>query len=129
MKPQPRWVDTLIAGILRTGVISSVVVILTGMVVTFIHHPEYVSSHAALSSLTDPTHLFPHSLGSVLSEATANHGQALIMAGLLLLIATPVVRVAASILIFVIERDALYAGITCLVLALLLLSFVLGTAA
>ncbi|MEO8570686.1 MAG: DUF1634 domain-containing protein [Chloroflexota bacterium] len=43
-------------------------------------------------------------------------------AGLLVLVATPVVRVAASFVAFVLERDRLYAAITLGVLAVLLVS-------
>jgi len=42
------------------------------------------------------------------------------------LIATPVMRVAVSILVFVYENDRIFILITCVVLALLLLSFLLG---
>ena len=40
--------------------------------------------------------------------------------GLLVLLATPVVRVGASVAAFALERDRLYAGITLVVLAVLL---------
>jgi uncharacterized membrane protein len=46
--------------------------------------------------------------------------------GLLLLIATPVMRVAVSVLIFVHQRDWTFVVITSVVLVLLVLSFVLG---
>jgi uncharacterized membrane protein len=42
--------------------------------------------------------------------------------GLLLLIATPIARVAFSAVAFVLERDWLYTGVTLFVLALLLYS-------
>lgn len=48
------------------------------------------------------------------------------MMGLLLLIATPVMRVAVSILAFAVQRDWRFVAITSVVLALLLLSFLLG---
>jgi uncharacterized membrane protein len=50
------------------------------------------------------------------------------MAGLLLLIATPVLRVAVSVLAFVYQRDRTFVIITSVVLTLLLASFVLGKA-
>ena len=50
------------------------------------------------------------------------HGSGMIQLGLLLLIATPVARVAFSIFGFAAERDWLYAGFTCLVLAILIFS-------
>lgn len=55
-------------------------------------------------------------------------GHDVAMLGLLLLIATPVLRVAMSIYVFARERDTTYVVITTLVLLLLILSFVLGAA-
>jgi len=52
----------------------------------------------------------------------------MITLGLLLLIATPVMRVALSIIIFLIERDLLYIGITTIVFVILLISFAVGRA-
>ncbi len=49
----------------------------------------------------------------------------LAQAGLVVLIATPVVRVAASVVGFALERDRLYAAITLVVLAILLTSLFL----
>jgi uncharacterized membrane protein len=55
-----------------------------------------------------------------------SQGRAIVMAGLLLLIATPVLRVAISVLAFVYQRDRTFVVITSVVLALLLTSFALG---
>ena len=49
-------------------------------------------------------------------------GRALIMCGVLVLIATPVVRVAASLVAFVHQRDRTYTAMTAFVLMLLLAS-------
>jgi len=54
------------------------------------------------------------------------NGRAIITAGLLVLIATPVVRVAFSIFIFVRARDKTYAAITTAVLLILLFGFLVG---
>ena len=48
--------------------------------------------------------------------------------GLVLLIATPVVRVAFMLIAFVVQRDRVYAAISGLVLALLLYGLLLGRA-
>ena len=56
------------------------------------------------------------------------NGQAVIVLGLILLIATPVVRVAVSTAAFAQQRDRAYVAITLVVLALLGVSFVLGKA-
>ena len=55
-------------------------------------------------------------------------GQRMIVAGLLLLIATPVLRVLVSIVGFAIQRDLAFVAITCVVLALLVASFLIGAA-
>ena len=128
MSDEPHWVDIAISNLLRTGVLISIAVVVAGVLITFLHHPSYVSSRPALGELTNATEIFPHSLMVVEHGVVAWSGQAIVMFGLLLLIATPVARVAFSIAVFAIEHDRLYIVITATVLALLLLSFLLGAA-
>jgi uncharacterized membrane protein len=121
--------ELLISTLLRLGVIISFCVIVLGLFVSFLRHSDdYLHSTSSYQSLTAKTAVFPHTIASVIAGATHLRGQAIVMLGLLLLIATPVMRVAASILVFWHERDATYAVITSVVLTLLLLSFLLGRA-
>jgi len=60
------------------------------------------------------------------AQARAQRGQAIVTLGLLLLIATPIARVAFSVAAFIVERDRVYVVITIVVLALLLLSLLFG---
>ena len=53
-------------------------------------------------------------------------GRAIIQAGIILLIATPVIRIAFSAIGFVLERDFLYTGITLLVLIIIISSMLGG---
>jgi uncharacterized membrane protein len=126
---EPQWVDTAISNLLRTGVVVSMVVVITGLAITFIHHPQYVRSKTALGQLTDAGTVYPHRVRDVFAQIGAGRGQAIVMLGLLMLIATPVARVALSIIAFAVERDRLYVVITSIVLLLLLISFVIGAAA
>jgi uncharacterized membrane protein len=64
----------------------------------------------------------------VLDGLTKLRGQAIVVLGLLMLIATPVVRVAVSVLLFLEEGDLTYVAITTTVLVLLVLSFLIGGA-
>jgi len=121
-----RRAELIISGVLRTGVISSLLVILAGTALTFLHHPEYVSSPTELGRLTEAGGAVPQTLGQVAAGILRLQGQAIVSAGLLLLILTPVMRVAVSILAFVAQRDRTYVMITTVVLLLLLLSFFLG---
>jgi uncharacterized membrane protein len=124
-----RRAELIISGVLRTGVMASILLIVVGSLLTFVHHREYVSSPAELERLTRPGSAVPQTLAAVLSGALQLGGQSIVAAGLLLLILTPVARVATSILAFIAQRDRRYVLITSVVLLLLLLSFWLGAAA
>ena len=125
---EPQWVAIALSRLLRGGVVLSIAVVLAGVTLTFMHHPGYVSSKPALRQLTAVAQSFPHSVADVLRGSEHARGQALVMLGLLLLIATPVARVALSVIIFAIEGDRLYVVITAAVLLLLVASFMLGAA-
>ena len=117
------WVNAAIATLLRTGVVVSVVIILIGTVMTFAGHPEYFSARP------DRGAHFPNTLTEVIAGVRQGNGEAIIMAGLLVLIVTPVARVALSMIIFIIARDRLYTAITSAVLLILLISFAVGLVA
>ena len=123
------WSDLLISTLLRIGVIVSVLIIVAGLAITFAHHPEYFSSRPHLGELTSPGVHFPSTLFEVVRGVQHLEGQAIMAAGLLLLIATPVARVALSVGIFLAEHDRLYAAITTAVFAILMISFALGRGA
>jgi uncharacterized membrane protein len=116
------------AALLRGGVWTSLGLVATGLVLGFVRHPEYRTDAEVLRRLTAPGAAFPHDLSEVLTGLGAGEAQAVVTTGLLLLIATPVLRVATSFGLFVRRRDALFAGLTATVLALLLLSIALGRA-
>jgi uncharacterized membrane protein len=65
-------------------------------------------------------------VGQVIQGVRDLRGQAITVAGLLLLVSTPVLRLAVYILALAHERDRVFTIITSVMLALLLLSFVLG---
>ena len=65
-------------------------------------------------------------LGEVLARVAALRPSGFLALGLLVLIATPILRVIGSIGAFVYERDWRFAGITTLVLGVLIVSLVLG---
>ncbi len=116
----PFDMNAVIGWILQGGVLISAAVICVGLALSLLH-PEQLSSEQFL--------VFPHTLGQVKDGLLALHPQAFITLGLLLLIATPVVRVAASIFAFALEHDRRYVVITTIVLAILLTSFLLGKGA
>lgn len=117
-------VEAIIAGVLRVGVVSSVLVTLFGVVLGFLQHPAWTEKGPLPIGSEVPT-----SLADLAAGLPAFHGPAWASLGLLLLIATPVLRVAVSVAAFAVERDRRFVGITLLVLALLVTSFLVGGAA
>ena len=107
--------DTIIARILRGGVTLSAAIVLAGGV-------WYL---AGSGSEAPP---YAHYTGTSGIRALMNlpAPQVVILAGLLLLIATPVVRVAFTLVAFAITKDRAYMVITAIVLAVLGYSILAG---
>jgi len=121
-------IESSISTILRAGVAISITIIAIGLVITFVHHRDYFSSRPALGTLIDARANYTASVSAVIQGAREGRGQSIVMIGILVLIATPVVRVATSIALFAAEHDGVYVAITSVVLLLLILSFVIGAA-
>jgi uncharacterized membrane protein len=120
--------ELLISDLLRIGVFTSLALIVIGTILSFVHHPAYLTSPAELQRLTQAGAAFPFTWQAVVAGVQDLQGRAIVTLGLLILIATPIVRVAVSVLAFIYQKDRIYTLITIAVLCLLLLSFVLGKA-
>lgn len=110
--------DRIISFVLRGGVLLSAGLLILGALLYFV---RVLWDGAPANPLT-----FPHSLGDVFSGLGHGDPLAILALGLIVLLLTPVARVAISIFAFARERDWLYVGITTLVLLILLVSFLLG---
>ncbi len=119
-KLNDKQVEALIGQVLRAGTLLSCAVTVIGIGLYLAKHasatPDYRVFHAAHGKLIDLPNLLP----------SAFHGNpiAVIQLGILLLIATPVARVAFLIGAFALERDRLYVAVSALVLSILLYSLV-----
>ena len=107
-----RKTELLISAVLRGGVLLSVAVILGGI--------SWFYVLRLTGALPHPT--FPDTLRAVMGGLLHGNPLAVVVLGLLILLATPVLRVAVSIVAFAIEEDRTYIFITTLVLAILLFS-------
>src|SRR5499426_1298861 len=115
--------DELMGELLRTGVLLAAFVVLVGGVVYLTHHDMPVTNYQVFQG--EPAEL--RTIAGILHEALALRGRGLIQLGLLLLIATPIARVAFSVFAFLYQRDWTYVMITLMVLGLLLYSLVGGS--
>jgi uncharacterized membrane protein len=125
--PPPRrgWtdeqVDLFVGNLLRYGVlIAAAVTLLGGIPYLLIVLPAYHTFHGV------PTGL--NSVRGVIDGVRALDSRAVIQLGILLLIATPIARVALSLVAFAKQRDRTYVVVTAIVLVILLWSFSGGRA-
>ncbi len=107
-----RKAEIIISGVLRGGVLLSVAIILFGIGDFFLQRLMGTAAPAT----------FPHTLGAIFAGLMQFDPLSIVLLGLVILLATPVTRVAVSILAFAIEEDRTYVIITGLVLAILLFS-------
>ena len=121
-----RWSDTqveqMIGRLLQIGVMTSAAVTIVGGAMFLYEHGRLLADYRTFS--TTPTALW--SVGGVVHGALALDSAAIVQLGLVLLIATPVMRVALTLVAFATQRDRLYVMLTALVLALLLYGLVWG---
>jgi uncharacterized membrane protein len=120
------WTDQVveewIGNLLRAGVTLSTAVVLFGACVYLARHGHEMPHYKVF--VGTPENL--RSVSGIWKNVLAFKGQGLIQLGLLLLIATPVARVAFSVVAFAIQRDRLYVVVTLLVLVILAYSLIGG---
>jgi uncharacterized membrane protein len=116
--------QTIIGWILRAGVAVSMVLVFIGGVFFVYRHGHSVPDYKTFQGVP----VFIQSLGGILNGVITFKGQAIIQLGIILLIATPVIRVAFSAVGFLLEKDYLYTFITLIVLLIILASMISGHA-
>jgi uncharacterized membrane protein len=111
-------IENSVGNLLRAGVSLSALVVMFGAVIYLARHGRSPADYRVFRG--EPTDL--KSLPGILHSAFTFHGQGIIQLGLVLLIATPVARVAFAIWGFAAEHDRLYMIFTGIVLIVLLYS-------
>lgn len=112
-------IEQFIGRQLRVGVITASLIVLTGGIF-------YLLQQGGA-----PVPAYHHFIGTAAGFTTASevlsgllHGnpRGIVQAGVIVLIATPILRIAFSLLGFILEKDHMYTGITIIVLAVMLFS-------
>lgn len=110
--------ESLIANLLRLGVVLSAFVVLSGAVMYLGFHPRTRVSYRTFQG--EPETL--KTVHGVVRYAFSGDAKGIMQLGLLLLIATPIARVISSAIAFALEGDKMYLLFTLLVLIVLLYS-------
>ncbi len=116
--------DEIIGRLLQAGVILAAAFVLAGGAVYLARHSTPATNYRVFQG--EPEEL--RTATGIFHEALTLHGRGLIQLGLLILIATPIARVAFSVVAFLYQRDWKYVVVTLLVLGLLLYSLLGGHA-
>ncbi len=117
-----RWsdarVERLLGNLLRGGVLVAAAIVFLGGIVFVAQYGGAASGHHVFAG--EPARL--RSIRGIIGGALHLDGASIIQLGLVTLIATPVARVAFSLIAFALQRDRMYVVITAIVLGLLLFS-------
>lgn len=114
--------EYIMGRLLQAGVLLASLVVVAGGVLYVRAHHTAIPNYRVFSS--EPAGL--RRLSGVFSGIAAGDPGAMIQLGILLLIATPVARVAFAFVAFAVERDWLYVVVSLTVLAVLLGSLFLS---
>lgn len=123
-----RDVEQYIGKLLRYGVMLSCAITIFGGIVYLVQHHGQTADYTPVPS-GQPfpgVQSYLREFVTIMPSVLNMDGAAIIQLGILVLIATPIIRVAFSAFSFLIERDYLYVGITLIVLAIILANMLLG---
>jgi len=115
-------VEQIIGRLLQVGVLIAGVVTLVGGVLLLLSQGSTTPSFSTFRG--QPGNLT--SLSLILKGAREGHGDSIVQLGIVLLIATPIARVAFTLVAFALQRDRTYVLITLLVLLLLMYGLFFG---
>jgi uncharacterized membrane protein len=113
-------VEVIIGNLLRAGVLLAAGVVVAGASIYLVRHGAEPADYRTFRG--EPSEL--RHLSGIVGYAMALRGRGIIQLGLLLLIATPIARVAFSTIAFAAEKDRMYVGFTLIVLAVLMYGLV-----
>ena len=118
-----RRLETIMGRLLQTGVLLAAATVFAGGAAYLLqHHAEQVSYRTFVTGSPDL-----RTFAGIIRSAAHLHSEAWMQLGLLLLIATPVARVALAIVGFALERDRLYTIVSLIVLLILAFSLIHAT--
>jgi uncharacterized membrane protein len=118
-----RHLESIIGQLLRAGVLLAAATVLVGGVLYLAHHhADPAGYHTFVAGGPNIT-----SASGIARAAVHGDSVAIMQVGLLLLILTPIARVAVALAGFLLEWDRLYAVVSLIVLVILVFSLIHAT--
>jgi len=118
------WTDEkteyIIGNLLRAGVTLAAIVVLAGGIAYLIRNGHSPADYRVFRG--EPTDL--RHVSGIVQDAVTLHSRGIIQLGLLILIATPIARVAFAVFAFAAEGDKMYVVFSLIVLAILMFSLI-----
>ncbi|MCL2647891.1 MAG: DUF1634 domain-containing protein [Phycisphaerales bacterium] len=124
--PVVRHVEIAISYILRVGVILSLSLIILGIAITHVRHPEFRTETMPLEAASKVAPIFPYTTADTLNYMEHFRGRGFVVAGILVLIFIPVASTIASIFAYARLKDRAFVLISVGILLVLLVGFVIG---
>ena len=112
----------LIGRVLRAGMVLSISVVFFGGVFYIVRHGYSIADYRKFKGIPE----FVQYASGIFHGLLSFKGQAIIQLGILMLIATPILRIIFSAIGFVLEKDYLYFFISLLVLLIIFISTISG---
>ncbi|SFW76984.1 DUF1634 domain-containing protein [Chitinophaga sancti] len=119
---QERDVEMFIGQQLRWGVITASVIAFVGGIIYLANHGGDVPAYHVFNGAPE----YVRHLPGIFHGAARFDGMAIIQLGVVVLLATPITRIAFSVVAFAMEKDRLYVVITLLVLSIIIFSIFSG---
>lgn len=117
-------IERMVSIVLRTGVLLSALVVLAGGLYYLARHGNEIADYRTFRGQPSIDRV----IAEIARGAIDLRARSIMQMGVLLLIATPIARVACCLLGFALERDGKYVAITAIVLAVLFYSLISGAA-
>jgi len=121
-------VEQYIGKLLRYGVMLACAITSFGGIVYIVQRNGKMPDYSSVPSGTPFTgvELYLRELSTILPRVMDFDGAAIIQLGVIVLIATPILRVAFSAVSFLIEKDYMYVIITLIVLSIIVANMIFG---
>ncbi len=121
---QANKMSLIISALLLTGLAIALLLAIAGEALSLARYANFETHYRVFNG--EPTDL--KTIHGVIADVLKGKSRAIMQLGVIILMGTPVARVALSAVTFAMEKDRQYVIISCLVLAALLYSFLSSSA-